>query len=279
MKKTLAILIALLLSASIALTSCNDESENTNDPSNNDFNVDYGTGATETYTDENGSEIVVETNESGETSSNPGASSNMETVNDTVYVLHTASIREQAKISNHNKIGEAPFGATLARSSMSSKWSYVKYTDPNGKTVEGYIANDLITDNPKTINFIPQSTTSTNESGETSEAPVVSKLAGTGNYKLRYYPLADGYPNNFSVLEADDLDLKGQIKGGTEVIVLEVSEDKMWAKISSTAVDVPKADGTFPKTYDQSAEGYIPYEFLEIADSSNQGENGGPVAG
>ena len=277
MKKTLAILLALIMTASVALMSCDNSSDNIDD--DEDFVIDDFGG-------DEADDKAPETNDKGETvkpntdknttNTNGNTTTTMETVNDKVYVLYDANIRDQASTKNASKvIGKAPFGAELTRSQKNSSWSKVTYKDASGKTVEGYISNELVTTNKQTVTFVKQEKVTGEGENQTKE-PVVSKLVGTGNYRLRYFPLANGYPHEVK-LELGEI---GQIKGGTEVTVLEVSEDKMWAKISSTAVD-KAVNGAYTANYTSTAEGYIPYSFLEIGATSNNNQSGGngPVAG
>lgn len=280
MKKTLAILLALIMSASIALVACDNNSDDNIDDDEDFVIDDFGGG------DENADkDDAAETNEKGETVKPSGDKNNtsntnnttMQTVNDTVYVLYDANIREQASTKNSSKvIGKAPFGTALTRSQKNSTWSKVTYKDANGATVEGYISNELITTNKQTVTFVKQEKVTGEGENQTKE-PVVSKLVGTGNYRLRYFPLANGYPHEVKL----ELGEVGQIKGGTEVTVLEVSEDKMWAKIKCASVDVKSSNGSYTGTNLKEAEGYIPYSFLEIGATSNNNQSGGngPVAG
>ena len=277
MKKTLAILLALIMTASVALMSCDNSADNIED--DEDFVIDDFGG------DENKDDVSVETNEKGETvkpntdkntTNTNGSNTSMENVNDKVYVLYDANIRDQASTKNASKvIGKAPFGAELTRTQKNSSWSKVTYKDADGKTIEGYISNELVTTNKQTVTFVKQEKV-TGEGEDKKTEAVVSKLVGTGNYRLRHFPLADGYPHKVS-LELGEI---GQVKGGTEVTVLEVSEDKMWAKISSTAVD-KAVNGAYTGNYTSTAEGYVPYSFLEIGASNNNNQSGGngPVAG
>ena len=278
MKKTLAILLALIMSTSVALVACSDSSSD--DVGDDGFVVDWGdedldfdeTDAPET--DENGETVKAPENTNTNTNSGSTAT-NMETVNDTVYVLYDANIREKASSKASSKvIGKAPFGVALTRSAMNSTWSKITYKTDSGATVEGYISNELVTTNKQTVTFIKQETV-TGEGENQTTAPVVSKLKGTTNYRLRHFPLANGYPHKVT-LELGEI---GQILGGTEVTVLEVSEDKMWAKISCTKVDKPES-GDYKKNYTSTATGYIPYEFLELAGSeSGSQQPSGPVVG
>ena len=276
MKKTLAILLALIMSASVALVACDNADEPPADD-DDDFVIDFA-GAE----DNNDPTEKPETDKNGETikpSGNSGSNNNsgssntattMQTVNDTVYVLYKAKIRENTKDTS-KVLAEAPFGTTLSRSEKNSKWSKVTY---NG--VVGYIMNDLVTTNADTITFEDQGVAGEGENAE--KVYPTSKLVGTSKYRLRYYPLADGYPHSLVMLSTDELGQAGQILGGTEVTVLEVSKDKMWAKVKCTKVDVA-VNGEFKGNYTSTATGYIPYSFLEVgANSGNSGSNDGPGA-
>ena len=287
MKKTLAILLALIMTASVALTSCDNSADNIED--DEDFVIDDFGG------DENKDDASVETNEKGETvkpntdkntTNTNGSNTSMENVNDKVYVLYDANIRDQASTKNASKvIGKAPFGAELTRTQKNSSWSKVTYKDAEGKTIEGYISNELVTTNKQTVTFVKQEKV-TGEGEDKKTEAVVSKLVGTDNYRLRYFPLADGYPNKVT-LELGEL---GQVKGGTEVTVLEVSEDNMWAKIQVKAGDLnlKDAQGNYatdsqsPVYSKDAAVGYVLYKFLEIGASNNNNQSGGnntPSAG
>lgn len=274
MKKTLAILLALIMSASVALVSCEKAEEPADD--DDDFVIDFA-GA-----DDNDPTEAPETDENGETvkpsgnsgNNNSGSSSNstttMTVTNDTVYVLYKAKIRESAK-DTAKVLVEAPFGATISRAEKNSKWSKVTY---NGYT--GYVMNDLVTTSVDTVTFEDQGVAGEGENAE--KVYPTSKLVGTSKYRLRYYPLADGYPHSLVMLSPDDLGQAGQILGGTDVTVLEVSKDKMWAKVSCAKVDVA-VNGEFKANYTSTATGYIPYKFLELgANSGNSGSNDGPGA-
>ena len=276
MKKTLAILLALIMSASVALVSCEKAEEPADD--DDDFVIDFA-GADDNdpteapETDENGETVKPSGNNSGSNGNNSSSSNNtttMTVVNDTVYVLYKAKIRESAK-ATAKVLCEVPFGATVSRAEKNSKWSKVTY---EGHT--GYIMNDLVTTNVETITFEDQGVAGEGENA--AKVYPTSKVSGTGNVRLRYYPLADGYPHSLVLLNANDLGEIGQILGGTEVTILEVSKDKMWAKVTCAKVDKP-VNGEYKKNYTATETGYIPYSFLEIgANSGNSGSNDGPGA-
>ena len=290
MKKTLAILLALIMSTSVALVACSDSADDNGD--DGDFVVDWEdedldiNGDTEApETDENGETIKAPENtntNNGGSSSNSGAT-NMETVNDTVYVLYDGNIREKSKTSS-KILATAPFGTALKRSAKNSSWSKVTYTTGSGSTVEGFISNELITTNKQTVTFKAPELTP-NEDGTVPTALVTKLKASTIPYRLRYFPLATGYPHTVTL----ELGEKGQVDGGVEVTVLEISEDKMWAKISVKAGDLNlkddqgryKKESSNPKYSTEVTEGYVPYEFLEISNSGSGSSQqpSGPSAG
>ena len=271
MKKTLAILLALIMASSVALVSCKKDEGDTNDDNDDDFVVDFGddkvNGETNKSTEDG-------TGENSKGTSKNEDSEAMTTVNDSVYVLYNANIREKASTKKSVDIlATAPFGAELKRSAKNDEWSKVTFTTESGTSVSGYVSNELVTTNKKTVTFVKQETV-TGEGENQTTAPVVSKLKGTDVYRLRHYPLASGYPHKVTI----ELGEIGQIKGGTEVTVLEVSEDNMWAKISSKAVDVA-VNGEYKGNYTSEKTGYVPYNFLEIAGNSSSGGQSGPSAG
>lgn len=286
MKKTLAILIALLMSASVALVSCGGEGEEGADTTGNPFNQDFSSQAV-TETDEDGSVVVVpETNEDGE-NDEPDGSNNMETVNDKVYALCSAVIREEQSVSS-DEVGTVPFKATLNRSERYQRWSKVKYTDASGNTIEGYIANDLITTNEKSVQFVEQKTettdsTETNENGETTVVSTAVKsniksedALGFKNAVIRKYPLA--YSDDFEVLEEKEFNAWSriaQIPAGTEVEVVSVSADGKWAYVKGKGNKM--VNGEFPEN-PVDVEGYTAYSNLAMS-GSNAGDNSGDAIG
>lgn len=271
MKKTLAILLALIMTTSVALVSCNEESND--EDVENEFVVNFEGNEI------NGETTEPETNENGETikpstpnkpNTNTGT---FETVNDTVYVLYTANIREEASDkSSVDVLGTAPFGASLTRSEKNSKWSKVTFTK-DGSTITGYIANDLITTNAKAVNFIEKK----NEDG----SAVVTKIKTTinaNNAIVRKFPLADGYPNTFKVLDSDEFSagsIVAQIPKGTDnITVVSVSEDGVWAYVKGQG---KLYNGGNPATTTTEVEGYTLYSNLEIAGNGSSSGNSGAI--
>lgn len=274
MKKTLAILLALIMTTSVALVSCNND--NTEEDDLDDFVVDFGGNNGDII---GGETSEPETDEHGETikpTVKPSTGNNtttFETVNDTVYVLYTANIREQASDkSSVDILTTAPFGTALTRSEKNSKWSKVTFTK-DGSTITGYIANDLITTSAKAVNFIEKK----NEDG----TAVVTKIKSTlsvQNVIIRKFPLADGYPNTFKVLDTDDFNtdsIFAQIPKGTEnITVVSVSEDGVWAYVKGQGY---LYNGANPATTATEVEGYTLYSNLEIAGNGSSSGNSGAI--
>ena len=270
MKKTLAILLALIMATSVAVTAC--ESEGTGSTESQNFEMDFGEDtSSEVVTDENGNE-VISTGENGTNKDTPGGSSStMQPVSGLAYVLYPVMIRETAETSGKT-VTKVEFGARLERIEANKKWTKVTY---EGKT--GYIMNDVITTQEETITFEDKGVAGEGENAEVVYPTAKVVVSGADNVKLRYTPLADGFPNDFAILKSEDLDLIGQIEKGTEVTVLAVSKDGMWAKVTSTKVDVPDNSGTYPKTYSSTKEGYIPCTYLAMDSNQNSSSNNGPA--
>ena len=273
MKKILAILLALIMASSVALVSC-DDSSSTDDEGPADFDGafvdeddDEGDGSDEVDAEEDGDD---------ENAGNTSNSTTMENVNDTVYLLYPAKIREKASDKESvASLANAPFGATLARTSKNSKWSKVTYTE-NGTSYTGYVPNDLISTNANSIKFDEKK----NEDGSEIVTAIKANLGnGINNAIIRKYPLANGTPNTFNVVDKDEFNTKsivGQIAKNTQNITLvSVSADGVWAKVKGTGVVFENGAPTNPpKT--EVIEGYTLYSNLVIAgSSSSSGNNGG----
>ena len=131
MKKTLALLLALITMLTLTLASCSKD--NGEDDGLGDFEFSFGgdstvksTGAT----DESGN--VVNTSE-------------FVAASGTSYILHPVKVREKAKNSS-NTIGTAAWGAAVELVERNSTWTKIKFTDTaSGAVVEGYVRNELLT--------------------------------------------------------------------------------------------------------------------------------------
>ena len=182
MKKTLALILALIMMLSVALVACGDEPEKTEPATDDFFNDVTEPQATGDAT----GDVEGDETDAGNTGVVSGTS--FVTKNDTVYVVYPAAIREDAKATS-TKLETVKFGTALQRIEANNKWSKVKCGE-----IEGYIANDLITTSEKAVTF------------ETLETPVTSKvtnLGGNNNANLRKYPL---YLTNPKVVDATAFD-------------------------------------------------------------------------
>lgn len=277
MKKLLAILLALMMIVSLTLVSCTDSSSDTDDE-NDDFVADFegdvvDGDTTPPETDENGETVKPSNGNNSNNNNNNTNTTTMEKVNDTVYVLYTAKIREEASTKTSvDVLGTAPFGAQLARTEKNSKWSKVSY-NKDGTVITGYIANDLITTNVNSVTFVEKK----NEDG----TPVVTKIKDTlgsnaQNAIVRKMPLANGYPNTFKVLDSDEFSsssIVAQIpKGTANITVVSVSADGVWAYVKGQGRAYDNGNSAAALS---EVEGYTLYSNLEIAGNSpsnNQGE-------
>ncbi|MBE6534452.1 MAG: hypothetical protein E7678_05755 [Ruminococcaceae bacterium] len=284
MKKTLAILLALIMSASVALVSCNN-ADDTADNADDDFVVDFEGGEDE---GEDGSDEA--TDKEGNVvkpSGNSGSSSGkVQQVNDTVYALYNVKIRAKAGTSatsnSSTVLGEIPFKTSVARTEINGHWSKIKYTTASGATIEGYVSNQLITTNQSSVIFNSAAVTTGEGDAQTTEYPVTKLKASKNNYILRSTSLANGYPHTvgWTLIEL------GLIAPGKEVTILEISEDKTWAKIKVAAgvLQLKNSQGSYEgqSVYStEVVEGYIPYAFLEHSNSGNTSNqpSGGNSAG
>ena len=279
MKKTLAILLALMLAASAAFTAC-EETPDTNDDLQNEFNNNDEEETGDGETDEGEEDGEDESDEDSEGDS----TTNVKVVDDVVYVLYPANIREEASTKTSVDIlAEAPFGAELKRTAelINKKWSKVTYIKDDGEAITGWITNDLITTNKKAVTFDKQ-TVETQE-GETGAAENVitqikSDLNGRNNAIIRNFPLADGYPNNFKILDAEEFDpssIVAQIPKGTENIkVISISQDKVWALIEGEGYEFNNGN---PAKEKSTVTGYTLYSNLVIAGNSSSNGNSGAI--
>lgn len=209
MKKTLALILALLMILTLALASCGKEEEETQEPTDNFFNV--------------GGKETDEGDETGEGDETDGegnvTAAGYTTASGTVYVLFDAILREDDKTSS-DKVAEVKFGTALQRTAKSKKWTKVNY---NG--AEAYIANDLITTEQKAVTF------------KDVEADTVAKvsISGQGTLNLRKYPLALTNPTVIDLADFNNASILGKVDNGAEVKILQISEDGVWAKIECQA--------------------------------------------
>ena len=141
MKKTLALLLALIMMLSMTMVSCNKEEEPDDTEDDFGFNFDDPTGeATGDSTDE-----------SGENNNN---NSDFVAASGTSYILHPVKVRKDAKKSS-STIGVAAWGSAVELVERNTIWSKVKFTDADsGAKLEGYIRNELLTADKKQVTLV-----------------------------------------------------------------------------------------------------------------------------
>ncbi len=243
MKKTLALLLALLmmLSVAVAFVSCEnneEEPENTDDPFIfQPANTDDGTG---------------DGTEDGSDNGNSTASS-MTPASGTVYFLYAFKVRQAAKASSKS-IGTVDYGSSAELIEMNDKWSKIKFTS-EGITKEGYVYNVTYTANQADITLI------------TYETPKTGKAAnlGTSGLKVRTTPwncgqvtVDDAYTdcnvqadikNGFCSVKNDTaLEITGEVK--------DTSGKVLWYYVKCTVT------GKENKSY--TIEGYAWHEYVAV---------------
>jgi hypothetical protein len=207
MKKTLALILALMMVLTLALASCGEKPEET-EPTDDFFNV--GGDNTEE------GDATGEGDETGKTNGGSNTSSTGYTaVNDTIYARFDAVLREDDKASS-KKVAEIGFGTALQRVEKSKKWSKVTY---NGSTA--YIANDLITENKNAITF--------NAGAESTTAKI--KVGKDSTLNIRKYPLALTAPTVIDLATFNSASIVGKVADSADVTILSISADGLWAKI------------------------------------------------
>ena len=241
MKKTLALLLALIMMLSMTMVSCNKEEEP------EDTEDDFGFN----FEDPTGEATGDSTDESGENNNN---NSDFVAASGTSYILHPVKVRKEAKKSS-STIGVAAWGSEVQLVERSTLWTKIKFTDKDsGATLEGYVRNELLTADKKQVTLVEL------------EAPVAAKINGLGNkddgtaytLNVRTTPWncsqSEEYPN-VNVL-ANIGNEKYQVKDGDEVEKLGATEDGEWVYIRF----VKTVDGAEKTEYGWCAAKYVKVE-------------------
>jgi adenylate kinase family enzyme len=97
MKKTLALLLALLMIFSVALVSCGDDEEEDTTKDTADLFGEITDDTTTDKTDDNGDKVEDEDDKNNNEEDDNGLSAGYESTNDTVYVSYKAVLREDDK--------------------------------------------------------------------------------------------------------------------------------------------------------------------------------------
>lgn len=226
MKKTLAILLALLAATSITLASCKDDGRSTLDDDWNDEDNDYVETDDETDDNDDGDDTSGSQgngennndNNNDNTNTNP---TDWETKDDTVYAGVKIKLRAEASTTSET-IATIPFGSALSRSETNGRWDKVTY---NGKT--GYVSHTYVSLNSSDFSF-------------NDCEPVSITLKENGDRNVCFYltPFSPGGFSNFetfsgNVLLASGLKAANLSKGYT-MKKLAVSQSGSWVKVELT---------------------------------------------
>ena len=225
MKKTLAILLALLAATSITLASCKDDGRSTLDDDWNDEDNDYVESDDETddTTDEGDDTSNNQTPDDGENENDPPVNpTGWEAKDDTVYAGVKINLRAEASTSSES-LATIPFGSALSRSETNGKWDKVTY---NGKT--GYVSHTYVSLNASDFSFT------------TYETPVDITLSADTTNKVLFYQTPFS-PDKFSAfdLDAGNVLLASGVKAenlsdGYTLKKVAISQSGSWVKVELT---------------------------------------------
>ena len=239
MKKTIALLLALITMLTLTLASCNKDKEGEEDLGGDfEFNFENnGTGNSTGATDESGNAVNT-TNE-------------FIAASGTLYILHPVKVRKTAKNSS-DTIGTAGWGAAVESIEKNSTWTKIKFTDVDtGVSTEGYVRNELLTGDKQKVTKVDL------------PAAVAAKITGLGNksdgtpytLNVRTTPWDSSKSteyNNVNVL-SNISNKKYEIKDGDDVEKLATTEDGKWVYIKFTKT----VDGVATNQWGWCASQYV----------------------
>ena len=188
MKKTLALLLAMLMILSVALISCGKKDEEETADSSDDLGFVFDAGS-------NASGDGSGDGESGESEDNSGFAPIVE--NKEAYALMSAYVRKSHKKSATN--GKVIYGDKVTRIETDGTWTKIKYTDDDAQK-EGYVRNELLTTDKGRVDYTiketPVKATSNSDKVSVRQAPwtgsenyptLIKEITGTDgeSYKLK----------------------------------------------------------------------------------------------
>lgn len=223
MKKTLALILALLMILSVALVSCGDKEKETEGSTEDPWNF----GGDEPGTNEG--------EDDPDNSGNHTPTNTYEELNATMYVLHPVKVRGIDKKSTQNIVGTLNFGDSVAVTGKNSTWYRVKLA--NGTV--GYVYDDILTTSENAVKVIPLDTPieveiynlGKNDKGEPFSLNVRSTPWDCKNSDVADYV-------NVNVL-TNISNKKYSVIDGFKVIKLGATADGEWIRIKYTV----KIDG------------------------------------
>lgn len=228
MKKTLALILALLMILSITLVSCGDKEKQSQSSSTDDI-WNYG-----------GDENNDNSGEEGENNQNGGnqtSTNTYEEINQTMYVLHPVKVRGIDKKTTQNTVGTLDFGDSVTVTGKNSTWYRVKLA--NGTI--GYVYDDVLTSSADAVTVKLLDTPIEVEiynlgKNDKGEAISLNVRSTPWNCSASACDVADYV--NINVL-ANISNKKYTVTDGFKVIKLGATADGNWIRIKYTA----KVDG------------------------------------
>ena len=202
MKKLLALLLVLTLAMTLVLASCKKDGDDNETPDDTDVFENPVDGETP-GNDKTPCTDHVDADKNGkcdkcdatvEVEQDPPQPAEFQTVNDTIYVLFPANIRQEPS-SKGKAIGTANYTDELVRTGTNGDWNRIEY---KGETA--YIMADLTTNDKDVITF------------NTLETPKTVYVNVLEQMNLRTTPCYfEGFDNNIGV---------SGVKRGTELTLI-----------------------------------------------------------
>lgn len=251
MKKTLALLLALITILSLTLISCNkknDEPDDEKDPLG-DFTFEDPTSSPSGDASENKTEKPTENNDT----------SNFTAASGTAYILHPVKVRTTPRMASKETVGTASWGDAVELVESNGTWTKIKFTAENGTTKEGYILDELLTADKAQVTLV-------------SVEAIKAEIYGLGKKE-------DGTPYTLNVRttpwnsskseEYENVNVlpnisneKYSVKDGDEVEKIGNTEDGKWVYIKFTK----KVDNKDVVEYGWCSADFIKVEGQEVVD-------------
>ena len=223
MKKTLALLLALLAAASIALASCEKKPENNGDNGWDD-DIDHVESKNDKDDEkESAEDTAAVESENNETENEILNNTGWVATNDTVYAGVKLHLRTEAS-KNSSSIATIPFGTAITRAETNGSWDKVTY---NGQT--GYVNHTYVSTNAGDFTFTAY---------EEAKAITLSTAEKTNTVLFYQTPFSPDQYERFD-LDADNVLLASGIKAAnlSEGYTLEkvaISQSGKWIKVKLT---------------------------------------------
>ena len=258
MKKTLALLLALLMITTIALAACKKEKTPSGLDDEDDDNYNVLSSDSES---ESGSESE------SESESKKPATSEWVDKNDVVYAgVDRLNLRTSASASNNNNISKTvDSGTKLNRISSNGVWSKVTL---DGNTQEYYVSNDWLSSNAGDFSF-------------TACTPVDLTINETTNNIIFFE----------SPFESDDEDLyfenavcasgfkKANVKGAYTLKKVATSASGSWIKVEFVGTIEINTNNTKTFAAGNPGELYVKVRAIERGDITDPTYSGGSSSG